>query len=417
VIHRRTISADETEKMRPSYPIPQRRGIGLVYTVLTLAVVMAFVSMIVDYGRVQLVKTQLQRTADAAARAAASQISSGITATQNEAVAIAADNNADDSPVVLDPNNDIAFGTWNSTNKTFTVLTGSNRSSANAIQITCQRIASRGTAIPLFFASLIGRSTCDVSASAIALATTNNSSQLTILNSLQCTNQPFIASYDSSQTTAPVQSVSSTWGSNVTLGCNGMVGQGEASAGTLNGNLSLGPTGSKSAFLTVTGTTTNLGSPIPTPAEPTMQVVTNPGGVSQTPNLAKNAVVNWPGGTYYFTSFVCDEAPTINFTGPAIVYMNGNFTADKKTIINPYQNIPGNLIWYQSSGHTFSCQQNSTVTMDFYGPNANFSSSDVLDFMGGMVCNTFITGTTLNLFYDVRLGGGSAGGTAISLVK
>ena len=147
---------------------PLRRGVGLPWLVLTFSVSMAFASMMVDIARVQAVKTQLQRTADAAARAAVSQISTSVSAAKTEAASIGTLNTADDSPITIDTTNDIIFGTWNTANRTFTTLTGSGQSSANAIEIICRRVASRGTAVPLLFASLIGKSSCDVSATSIA---------------------------------------------------------------------------------------------------------------------------------------------------------------------------------------------------------------------------------------------------------
>src|SRR5690242_17123828 len=46
----------------------RRRGTVLWFSVITIAVLMAFVSFGVDLGRAQLAKTQMQRAVDAAAR-------------------------------------------------------------------------------------------------------------------------------------------------------------------------------------------------------------------------------------------------------------------------------------------------------------------------------------------------------------
>ena len=57
-------------------------------------------------------------------------------------------------------NSDIQVGKWNVGTGAFT----NNSTPYNAIKITGYRSASRGTSVPLLFASALGRSNCDVSA-------------------------------------------------------------------------------------------------------------------------------------------------------------------------------------------------------------------------------------------------------------
>ena len=144
------------------------RAFTLLYVGVAIGALAGFASFAVDWGRVQLCKTELQRAADAGARAAASQLPLGITAVQTAAVTFAGDNTADSASVVIDPNNDVEFGTWNTAAKTFTVLTGAARTSANAVRVTARRVASRGTAVPLIFGQLIGVPAYDAQKSSIA---------------------------------------------------------------------------------------------------------------------------------------------------------------------------------------------------------------------------------------------------------
>ena len=74
---------------------PRRRGTSLIWVVVTLPVLMGFCSLAVDWGRVQVVKTELRRAADAAARYAAPALSDGITAVRARAKDSADDNTAD----------------------------------------------------------------------------------------------------------------------------------------------------------------------------------------------------------------------------------------------------------------------------------------------------------------------------------
>ena len=71
---------------------------------------------------------------------------------------------ADGKAVVLDRSNDIEFGTWDDQSRTFSVLSGSAASSANAVRITGRRTAARGSAVSLVFAAVVGQRTCDVRA-------------------------------------------------------------------------------------------------------------------------------------------------------------------------------------------------------------------------------------------------------------
>jgi hypothetical protein len=70
-------------------------------------------------------------------------------------------------PVVLDPQNDVAIGFWDASAHTFTATS----SGANAVQVTARRIALRNNAIPLFFAQIVGKSSCDITATSIAMIT------------------------------------------------------------------------------------------------------------------------------------------------------------------------------------------------------------------------------------------------------
>src|SRR5262249_16872127 len=142
-----------------------------IYAMVAMTAIVAFSSLGVDWGRVQLTKTELRCAADAAARYGLAGVGSGVTNAQDRAIAAASDNKADGSPVVLDRNLDIEFGSWNTATRTFTVLAGTDRNAANALRVTARRVSARGNAVGLSWGRLIGQSNCDVSASSIAFAT------------------------------------------------------------------------------------------------------------------------------------------------------------------------------------------------------------------------------------------------------
>jgi hypothetical protein len=145
------------------------RGVAALYMIVIMVGLCALCSLGVDYGHVQLVKTELRRAADSAARAAASQMRVSKSAAIGKAVEYAAYNYADGSKVVLDQTKDIEFGTWSSASKKFTKSGSNDISALNAVHVTTRRIAARGNAVPLMFARVLGQDACNVEAETIVL--------------------------------------------------------------------------------------------------------------------------------------------------------------------------------------------------------------------------------------------------------
>jgi hypothetical protein len=150
---------------------------------------MGFVSLGVDLGRVEVAQTQLQAATDAAARYGAlglQNIIQGNSAAGANATSAAASNNVDGSPLVLQ-SGDIQIGIWNSAAHTFTAVT--DPTTANAVQVTAVRSAARGTAIPTIFLQALGRPSFDIQAKSTALLTPGASVNMTV----PATSNPFLA--------------------------------------------------------------------------------------------------------------------------------------------------------------------------------------------------------------------------------
>jgi Flp pilus assembly protein TadG len=140
------------------------RGLSLLYAVVTMAALAGMVTLAVDFGRAQVAKAELQTAADSAARYALSRfvVTNGDVNTAISAAQAAASNNtADGQSVSLSSSTDISFINWNSTNKSYTTLTGSSRSTANAIRVRTSR------SVPLIWATIFGRGSISVTAEAI----------------------------------------------------------------------------------------------------------------------------------------------------------------------------------------------------------------------------------------------------------
>src|SRR3954452_8474637 len=94
----------------------RRRGMSLIWMTIGVTVLAAMASLAVDYGRVQVAKTQLREAADAASRAGASALGS-ISNVQDLAAQLAASNTCDGTPVLIDKNKDVDLGDWDPTTR------------------------------------------------------------------------------------------------------------------------------------------------------------------------------------------------------------------------------------------------------------------------------------------------------------
>jgi Flp pilus assembly protein TadG len=177
----------------------RREGTVLIYALIGFVVFCGFVSLGVDWARVQLAKTELQSACDASARYAAIGLANqinGSSAAAANASAIATQNKVDGVYQTIDTAQDVEMGVWSSNNKTFTAT--SDVDAANAIRITLRRTAARGNAIPLTFGRLIGYNSVDIMASAIAMmdyagagATGTNSGEYQYM--VPATSNPWLA--------------------------------------------------------------------------------------------------------------------------------------------------------------------------------------------------------------------------------
>lgn len=399
---------------------------ALAYTVIVFAVLMAFSSMIVDYGRAQLVKIQLQRTADAAARAAVSQIASGVAAAQNEAVSIAAANDADGSPVVIEPDQDIQFGTWTPATKTFSTLSGAGMAGANAIRVTCRRVQTRGTAVPLLFAQMIGEPYCDVSASSTAYISPQGASSGPGFVGLSSFNSSGI--YTDSYNATTGSYASQTPGSSGSLISDSTI---YAWSSNVQGDAHPGP-GDVAQGGTFSGSTSPLKSAISysTPMPPGSNnngnispVLSYSTGSFDGSNLSTWGKITLPGGTYVLSNLNC-SAPII-FTGPTQLYISGQCNVNGSGYLGTYLNQPANLLIVCSG--SLGLYPSQPIYADIFSPTASLSISpgSTSDFYGQIIVKNWAV-YNYKLHFDTSLpshnpagGGFDGGGTggSIALVQ
>ena len=193
----------------PSLRAPRRRRAAvLVYSMTAMVVLCGVISLAVDWGRVQLTKTQLVATAEAAARAGAMELQTSKSAARKAAVAVGAANAADGQPIVI-PNADVKFGNWSTVTKSFTL----NGTPTNAVRVIVRRTAAKDSAVPLTFGSIIGMPEADITVQAIAFLDTTP-----VPSSVTNKSNPWLAgmpagttanAYDSAPSASPTLLISS----------------------------------------------------------------------------------------------------------------------------------------------------------------------------------------------------------------
>jgi Flp pilus assembly protein TadG len=142
----------------------------MLYVAVILPALFAVLSLAVDLGRAQLVKSELQRAADAAARGyIAVRIAQGDTQAQVTGPKIPGMNPVDGNSGVA-PTITVTRGYWNAATKKFATGNGS----PFAVKVTVSRTAANNNGVPLMWGALIGRSTVDVQSSAVAVLNTQS---------------------------------------------------------------------------------------------------------------------------------------------------------------------------------------------------------------------------------------------------
>src|SRR4051794_9351755 len=117
----------------------RRNGAVLIYGIMAMMVFIGFCSLAVDWGRVQLTRTELQSAADASARAGAGQLGKSPVAAITMAQWVASKNEAVGQKLDLSNLEDLQLGYWDTKAVNFTRLFGSDQFKANAVRVVGRR--------------------------------------------------------------------------------------------------------------------------------------------------------------------------------------------------------------------------------------------------------------------------------------
>jgi Flp pilus assembly protein TadG len=393
--------------MNRSFHRPGRRwprGVASYYLVICMVALCGICSLGVDLGRVQLVKTELRRAADAAARAGASGLPD-VTQATSLATQYAQLNKADGSPVALDAT-DIELGTWSKTNKTFTVLTGAARSGANAVRVTARRTAARGNATPLLFAKVVGANSCDANVSAIAMRSPPLPGPGIVgIDGITMKGGDHIDSYDSSKGSYGSQ----TPGANDVVASNGPISMNGSSS--INGDVYFDPadpvpTGNFS------GTAYPLEQPLSYPPATLPATYTNHGII----NLGGGSALTLAAGNHVCSRLSMSGSAILNVTGAVKLYVTGDFSMDGNSQIALAGNLPANLEIYVVGSGAVNLGKNNLYAV-VYAPQSVVTMSGNCDLFGSIVAKSILMNGNNTIHYDESLTQLPKGPGKIVLVK
>ncbi len=188
-----------------------RRGAVAVVAALTFPILIGFGALGIELNHAHFQKLLLEQTVEASALAGANVIASyytsgnSSTAVVAAAQAIATANMPATTTVngqsaqlygTVVPTANIVLGNWNAATSTFTSLATSKGTTPNAVQVTGLETAANNNPIKLFFGSIIGYASYDVSATAVASYGTGQTFNTIVINDL---SQSFLVDISAQQ--------------------------------------------------------------------------------------------------------------------------------------------------------------------------------------------------------------------------
>jgi Flp pilus assembly protein TadG len=386
-----------------------RRGVSAIYLVFAVVLLSAWASIAVDWGLVQLAKTELLYAADAAARSGAMGLLTSSSQAQSDAIATAALNTCNNSPVVLTAS-DIDIGTWDTSTRTFTV----GGSSPNAVRVHASRTSAKGNAIPLTFARVLGINSCNANATAIAMVNPGGYGVVG-LNYIKMSGNSSDSYWSGSGYSSGGEMGAIASNGNITLSGSSSI-HGDAHPGV--GKSVTGGTvdGSKSQLTTpLSYANGNAGSA--SSVNDNAQLGSSLSGAKDL-SLSGNQARSFPGGTYYVHDFSVSSSASITFTGPTIIYCyhNLSFSGSATTA----SSLPKNLqivLCPDTSGHApgdVNVSGSSALYADIYAPQSKVNISGSGDLYGRVVGQSVDMSGTAAIHYDISL---TSSGSVVWSVK
>ena len=336
--------------------VRKRRGSIVLLAAFCLVIVIAFLAFSIDFGYIVVAESDLQTAADAGALSGARALRYE---NYDEVVAAAqtwaGKNVVAGENVTMVASEDVELGKWDKDTATFTVLPVGSTQSPNAVRVTCRRTASRGNALTLFFAPVLGVNQADLVVTSIAIREGGTCGGIMAMNRVYLREDSYTDSYDS---TAGNYSSGSA-GANGDVCTNGHVRL-LHNAG-INGDAHYGPDEDgvdMSSTNYVTGDQVQLDELIDFPPVNVGNTATVNDNF-QIPETASGEQFDGDGdleiddgdslalppGTYYFSKLTLTGGATITVSGPTYIYTTDEVDLSDGGIINETL-VPMNLQIY-----------------------------------------------------------------------
>jgi Flp pilus assembly protein TadG len=384
----------------------------LVLVAVMLVVLLGMMAFAIDIGFIVHARTELQRTADSCALAAAMFLPDA-NAARSTAISTATMNYGTIGPKLK--SSDIEFGYWDRDTATFTTPTPAGKSD-NAVRVALSRSRSTGNPLRLFFASVLGEEWGSAQASAIAMADHHLCGPFVGIQWVDVPGSVATDSYDSSEGSyysGAVRDRGSVCSDGPIMLDGNTYIRGDARSGkdhsvTLSGNpvvtrsigsrlkpLNIPPVDASEAAIT------NDNDQVP---------LIQKGNSWESPldangnfHLDGTKTLDLPPGTYYFNDMVLEGQATLNISGPTTIYMTGNLSRAGGVNVNNSTQNSSNLQIQMTGG-----QANVTSDGPFYGviyaPNTDVVIDGSSEYFGAVVGKTLtITGDATG-HYDESLG-------------
>lgn len=366
---------------------------------MLMVVMGGMVAFAIDCGMIALAREQLQIAADSAALAGADALVAGPSAAITAAQSFGQANSAGGSAVVINSSQDIQLGTWDKNALTFTTLSGTSQSGANAVRVTCHMSQARGNALQLFFAPIFGQNTADISAEAVAFGSNVVCGPFVGLDLADLTSG-YTDSYDATQ--GPYSKAGAWSNGNVCsngavwLNGAGTVVNGSAHPGSgnsvvaMDGAYATGSTTALSQTLSEPGinvgdaATVNNNNNIPLSADGN-----KPLDSSGNFSLVSGDSVSLPPGTYYFSSLSLPSGAVVTISGKTIIYCTGDIEVMQGGIVNATQ-LPincqiyclGSLVVLENSSSFFGVIYAPSAIVGVIGGSGDFYGMIVAAWLG-----------------------------------